>query len=68
MTPQTHGEEQAAFDRLEKALEELRDRALKEGRKVEAVNLIGPAREEHERERESDKDRDKDKDKDTDRD
>jgi hypothetical protein len=69
MTPQTHGEKQAAFDRLEKTLDALRERVLKEGHKVDAVDLLGPAREEHERERE-DKDRDKDKDnyKDKDRD
>jgi hypothetical protein len=61
MTPQTHGEKQAAFDRLAKTLEALRDRVLHQGKKVDAIDLVGPAREEHEGE-EHEKEQEKEKD------
>jgi hypothetical protein len=60
MTPQTHGERQEAFDRFEKLLETLRERVLKQGKKVEAVGLVGPPREEHEKEREKEPESEKD--------
>jgi hypothetical protein len=56
MTPQTHGERQQAFDRLVQTLEALRERVLKEGRKVEAIDIVGAEHREHEKENDTDRD------------
>jgi hypothetical protein len=56
MTPQTHGERQQAFDRLVEALEALHSRMLRDGRSVEAIDLVGPDHREHERENDPDRD------------
>jgi hypothetical protein len=53
MTPETLGEKQKTFDRLLEGLVALHDRAQREGRPVEPVDLTGPSEGEREREREN---------------
>jgi hypothetical protein len=59
MTPETHGAEQKAFDRIVESLRKVLERVERDGTKIEESRITGPAERESEREREEEREREK---------